>query len=94
MKNALIEQAARALSDFVNRAGRHDADELAKEMACDHRTLVQLKATVFFKFFRILAEDFDAGRFDARNEEACKRARIVIDALNAAGCDTDSMPFI
>ena len=92
--NDETEQTARAVSDFVNRAGHRDGKALAWEMARDHRTLVQLKASVFMTFFRLLAEDFEAGRFDARNEAACQRAAVMVKALEEAGFDSDSMPFI
>lgn len=92
--NEDVEKTARAMSDFVNRVGRNDADSLAFEMARDHRTLVQLKASVFIKFFRILAEDHKTGFFDARNEAACERAAIICKALDDAGFEWDALPFI
>jgi hypothetical protein len=89
-----VKTAAQAMSDCVNRAGRSEADALAFEMARDHRTLVQLKASVFIKFFRLLAEDHKMGFFDARNEAACERAAIMCKALDDAGFDFDALPFI
>lgn len=90
----IVQDAARAVSDCVNRASVNDASELAEALATDHRTLIQIKADVFIRFFRILAEDHTAGRFDARNEAACERAAIMVKALNEAGFDFDGMPFI
>jgi hypothetical protein len=84
--------AARAMSDAVNRGAR--PGELAEELARDHRTLVQLKADVFIRFFRLLADDYERGFYDARNEAACQRAKVIVEALDAAGYDYDGMPFI
>lgn len=85
------QTAARAISDAVNRGVR--PQELAEELLRDHRTLLQLKAQVFMRFFRGLAADFEAGRFDARNEAACERAALICKALDEAGM-SDGMPFI
>jgi hypothetical protein len=90
-----VERVAREVSDFVNHMGaRGEAEALAEALACDHRTLVQIKADVFIRFLRILAENYENGFFDARNEEACKRASIMVKALNEAGYDYNGMPFI
>ena len=92
--DVLTEQAADAVSRFANSVGRHGAQEMAELLASDHRTLVQIEADVFIRFFKKLAEDHDRGYYDDRNEAACQRAVIMRDALLAAGYDYDGLPFI
>lgn len=67
-------------SQFVN--GRlHHKQEVAKAMANDHRYLVNEKAKLYIEFFKTLAENEERMLYDARNEYACKCARVMIDAL-------------
>ena len=82
------------MSNFVNTVGRGEAQEMADALANDHRTLVQIEADVFIRFFKRLADDHDRGYFDERNEAACLRAVVIRDALLAAGYDYDGLPFI
>ncbi|MBS1712643.1 MAG: hypothetical protein JSS71_13065 [Armatimonadetes bacterium] len=60
-------------------------------MACDHRTLVQSKARLAIEFLRVLADHYDEGRFDLRNEGACRAARVMVDALDEAGI---GLPYV
>lgn len=78
-----IRAAARAVSDAVNHMWRGEAEAFAEELYNDHRTLIQLKTDVFIRFLRLVA----AGGFDARNEAAVERARIMVKALDEAGFD-------
>ena len=92
--DVLTEQAADAVSHFANSVGRHGAQEMAELLASDHRTLVQIEADVFIRFFKKLAEEYDRGSYDDRNEAACQRAVIIRDALLAAGYGYDGLPSI
>lgn len=75
---------ANLLSQTVN-SSRFDPKRCAGAMACDHRTLVQSKARLAIEFLRVLASHYDEGRYDLRNEGACRAARVMVDALDAAG---------
>lgn len=67
-------------SQFVN--GRlHHKKAVAMEMARDHRYLINEKAKLYIEFFKMLAKNEKRMFYDARNEYACKCARVMIDAL-------------
>jgi len=76
-----------ALADIMSQtvnSSRFDTKRCAEAMACDHRTLIQSKARLAIEFLRVLAQHHDEGRFDLRNEGACRAARVMIDAVDAA----------
>lgn len=67
-------------SDFVN--GRlHHKKEVAEALASDHRYLVGQKGLLYIEFFRVLANNYENGLYDDRNEYVCKCAKVMIDAL-------------
>lgn len=78
-----VDEAREKLESLTNRFGSHgDLERLALKMASMHRTLVQSFAGGFvIPFVRELARMKRAGRFDARNEAACKACLIMCDAL-------------
>lgn len=78
------------MSQTVN-SSRFEPKRCAGAMASDHRTLVQSKARLTIEFLRVLAQHHDEGRFDLRNEGACRAARVMIDALDAAGI---GLPYV
>lgn len=67
-------------SDFINGKLSHPK-EVAQAMAQDHRYLVQERFKLFVEYFKELAKAERKGRYDPRNEWACKCARVAIDAL-------------
>lgn len=81
---------AEMMSQTVN-SSRFDPKRCAEAMACDHRTLIQSKARLAIEFLRVLANHHDEGRFDLRNEGACRAARVMVDALDAAGI---GLPYV
>lgn len=78
------------MSQTVN-SSRFDPKRCASAMACDHRTLVQSQARLTIEFLRVLAKHYDEGRYDLRNEGACRAARVMVDALDAAGV---GLPYV
>lgn len=78
------------LSQTVN-SSRFDPKRCAEAMACDHRTLIQSKARLTIEFLRVLASHYDEGRHDLRSEGACRAARVMVDALDAAGV---ALPYV
>lgn len=83
-----------ALADLMSQtvnSSRFDPKRCAEAMACDHRTLIQSKARLVIEFLRVLAKHHDEGRYDLRSEGACRSARVVVDALDAAGI---GLPYV
>jgi len=78
------------MSQTVN-SSRFDPKRCAEAMACDHRTLIQSKARLTIEFLSVLARHYDEGRYDLRNEGACRAARVMVDALDAAGV---GLPYV
>jgi len=84
MSNVELTQEEKDFIDtescFIN--GRlHHTKGVAQGLAQDHRYLVGEKAKLYIRFFEVLAENEEKGFYDARNEYACKCARVMIDAL-------------
>jgi hypothetical protein len=83
-----------ALADMMSQtvnSSRFDLKRCAEAMACDHRTLIQSKARLVIEFLRVLASHCDQGRYDLRSEGACRAARVMVDALDAAGI---GLPYV
>lgn len=78
-----VDEARINLEALTNRYGsRQDLERLAMSMAAMHRMLVQSFADGFvIPFVRELARMKRAGRFDGRNEAACKACLLMCDAL-------------
>lgn len=67
-------------SEYVN--GKMGSPQNAgKALADDHRYLVNEKAKLMFSFMEQLAENWHKGRYDRRNEWACRLAAEAIDHL-------------
>lgn len=78
--NEKDRQFAETFSEFVN--GKMSSPrKTGKELAKDHRYLVNEKAKLMFSFMEQLAEDWHRGRYDQRNEWACRLAAEAIDHL-------------
>jgi hypothetical protein len=83
IKNKLYEREVEFVeteSSFINGKLSH-VKEVAQAMAQDHRYLVQERFKLMLEYFKELAKAERKGRYDPRNEWACKCARIAIDAL-------------
>lgn len=71
---------ANEVSDFVN--GKMDsAINTGRELAKDHRYLVNIKFKMAMAFIEQLDHDFKDGNYDARNEYACHLAHETIESL-------------
>ena len=72
------------ISEMVNKTSFNPM-QVGVEMTTDHRYLVNefFKATLHF--VGQLKRDYEKGKFDGRNEFACKCAKVMIDALSAEG---------
>lgn len=67
-------------SDYVN--GKMGSPrKIGKALADDHCYLVNEKAKMMFCFMEQLAENWHRGRYDERNEWACRLAAEAIDHL-------------
>jgi len=88
-KNGLELQ--RTVSDCLNTLCHNEIIKaFVGAMRCDHRTLQQTFTMLCVAWFKALAEDYDNGRFDARNEASCKLAKLISDL----GPDKLALPFI
>ena len=70
----------RQFSSFVN--GKcYNKEKVAELMAREHRYLQSEMFFVCYAYMRKLAENYDKGYYDQRNEYACKSAKQMIEAL-------------
>ncbi len=89
-KEKTREQAlADKILDEVNAFGLNEKD-VAKEIANAHRTLQQNAMRLIMTILRALAENYDKGFYDARNEATVKMARKMVEAVEGE----DGLPFI
>ena len=84
------QEFVRTESNFINGSLCHKR-EVADAMANDHPYLVGQKAELYLEFLKVLAKKYRKGRYDGRNEFACRAASVAIDALIAA--DTLYIPL-
>jgi hypothetical protein len=83
-------ELAEQFSNFVNRATREEREELAKAMTYQHRTLVQAQFGVFLSFAKELADQRDAGNYDARNAYAGELSKKIMNLTNGM----TGVPFV
>lgn len=88
MENFAISENDRAFaqefSRFVN-GKMESACKTGHELANDHRYLVNEKFKVAMAFIEQLADNYKKGRYDERNEYACKAACFAIAHLEEIG---------
>ena len=72
--NQLSENDKRFADEFSNYVNGKMASprKVGKALADDHRYLVNEKAKLMFYFMEQLAENWHKGRYDQRNEWACR----------------------
>ena len=75
------ELFARKFSDYVNTCP-NDFEKAAKKMSCEHRYLQNEMFKVFLEYIKILAKNYENGRFDARNKYACETSETIIYYFN------------
>lgn len=70
------------ISEMVNKTSFNPM-QVGVEMSTDHRYLINefFKATLHF--MGQLKRDYEKGKFDDRDEFACKCSKVMIDALTA-----------
>ena len=71
---------ADTFSDYVNGSMR-SPKEVAKLMANDHRHLIQEKFKVCLEYIKVLAENYQKGYYDPRNEWACQTSDKIVKAM-------------
>ena len=72
---------ARQFGDFVN--GKMESPKkVAQKMATNHRYLQGEMFKVCKAYIEVLAENYEKGRYDARNEFACTMAKILKDTMD------------
>ena len=74
------QEIADLLSNYVNYS-RDTEGTLAKAILNDHRTLVQLKFSIFMKMCEIMSEQYKMGMYDLRNEDSCKIANEICEKI-------------
>lgn len=76
--------AAKAVHKVVNVMGEAQAHDLAWLLAADHRSLVQsTMRDLVLPFILHLADFYDEGRYDLRDEGACRLAAEMRDTFMA-----------
>lgn len=71
---------ADSFSEYVN-GKMASPQKTGRALADDHRYLVNEKAKLMFFFMEQLAENWHRGKYDQRNEWACRLAAEAIDHL-------------
>ena len=90
MKNEQAEQAARAVSDFVNNMSNND-QAFVEAFAREHRTLQQNFTGLCLAWLAHLAQ-LNEGEYDGRNEASVQRAKLIAEKAGPYGLA--SLPFI
>ena len=73
---------ARFFSDYVNRCP-NDFKKAAKAMGREHRYLQSEMFMMCIEYIKVLAEHYDNGCYDPRNQWACKTAKTLITEYNS-----------
>lgn len=71
-------ETGKKIEDLVNST-LFDGYNVAKHLSNMHRYLQQEFMKMVLHFFCMLAENYENGRYDGRNEYACKVAKKTID---------------
>ncbi len=79
-----IEFAKTTLSDFVN-GGMSSPKTVAAQMSLDHHYLQNEMFKICLEYIKVLAMNYQHGRFDPRNEWACSQANDIV-------CCTSTIP--
>ena len=83
MNNSLSEKEqafVKEFSQFVN-GQMCSAAKVGNALADDHRNLINEKGKVVFAFLERLANDYQKGRYDQRDEWVCRLAAETIEHL-------------
>jgi hypothetical protein len=74
-------EAAEQLTDFLNSAGEKECEEFIQTITNDHRFLQQEAFTLFMGCINQWSLHLQNGRYDERNEHACKTSRRIEDSI-------------
>jgi hypothetical protein len=83
------EQVVALLSTYTNFKG--SKEEVAVALDQEHRTLQQGIFGIFLMWVELLAEHYEAGSYDARNEASCEAAAKMMWAFDG---ELPVLPFI
>lgn len=72
-------------SNWINSAMSYEKEELAKEIVNDHRYIQDEMFGVFFNCIKDWAKMYENGRYDYRNERACKISYEIVKTLKEKG---------
>ena len=75
---------AKEISELINDCG-YEPRTVGCELSTDHRYLQSEFGKTALHFLGCLAENYDRGYYDGRNEYVCKCAKIMMSALQDAG---------
>ena len=75
---------AKAISELINDCS-YSPRRVGCELSTDHRYLQSEFGRTAIHFLGCLAENYDKGYYDGRNEYECKCAKIMISALIESG---------
>jgi len=73
------ELFARNFGNFVNGT-MCSKRKVAEQMCREHRYLQNEMFKVCFEYIKLLAENYEKGYYDPRNEWACKTSKFIIDS--------------
>ena len=76
------EEKAEVIEDLVNCTGWY-GDDIAKKLSKMHRYLQQEFFKMVLTYVARLANNYEKGWYDGRNEWACKMARLMMDGIKA-----------
>lgn len=82
-------EIAQQLSILVNGGSRKDREDFIKSLVHDHPTLQQSTFRLMMEALRMWAKKYDEGHYDLRNEQTCKMAKMMLEAVKDEG-----IPFI
>ena len=75
---------ARFFGNFVNGRLR-SSKKVAERMCTEHRYLQQEMFKVCLEYIKKLAENYNNGYFDGRNEWSCETSKLIVDAMEKIG---------
>ena len=71
---------ARFFGNFVN-GKMHSKEKVAERMCTEHRYLQQEMFKVCLEYMKKLAENYNNGYYDGRNEWSCQTSSMIVEAL-------------
>lgn len=75
---------ARFFGNFVNGRLR-SSKKVAERMCTEHRYLQQEMFKVCLEYIKKLAENYNNGYFDGRNEWSCETSNLIVNAMEKIG---------